>query len=485
MADLLIEASAGEIRTALVDETGPLEIGFHRGRDLHREAIVLARVSALAPDINSAFVELEGGVEGGPSCPLSGLLPCHHAPFEPGSARPKRIGDAVHVGQKFCVELMMAPNENSKSWVVRADYARKGRYLTLTPFRPGLRFDDGFDLEDKNRLGEALTPILKESGVAAHAPAQGIHDDVLMAEAARLLGQIRAIRTAGGGARQILAAASALKISLRDAPPDLGKIYLSDRDLLAQAQSCLKQWPDLLPLLDVPKTDLGLFADHGVEEALDALIDGHIALPSGGMISIDETRAATVIDVDSAKATAGQSAGQSGAGSGRAWGRAAFEVNCEAARVLARLLRFGRIGGLVVIDFIDMQKKDHKDALIAAFDAALADDPLPVRLSGINAHGILTLTRKRLGPSVREMLLQAPGPRLSLYSLAHDLLRRAERTAIMDPRPGTLVLSLSPALGRLFEGPDWLARLSERTGRVIDLRMDESVPSDQPLCHIG
>ncbi|GEQ97673.1 axial filament protein [Iodidimonas gelatinilytica] len=387
MADLLIENSVSEYRVALVDEQKPYELSLMRGVAHWVESINMARVIRLAPEFDGAFLDLGGGVEG--------FMTRRHAPRERGAPVPARLDGGIHEGQSVPVQLMVPPSEQGKSWTVSADLHRKGRYITLIPSQAGLSFDDeGADKRAQARLSEALAPILKACGVRVHAPAFLVDDDVVLSEASRLLGQLRAIRAAGSGVRILLPGPDLLRRSLRDAPVGLGAIRCSDRATLAEAMSLTKTWPDLEPLLLCDMGDGALFERYGVEDALDEIAKGEIALPSGGRISFEDTRAAMVIDVDAGAACTGRSVA-----------RVARMVNLEAATAIALLLRRANIGGLVLVDFIDMAKHDDREAVLSALDAGFKADPAPIRRSKINHHGVLSITRKRTGLSVRDQMV--------------------------------------------------------------------------------
>ncbi|GER01860.1 hypothetical protein JCM17845_24830 [Iodidimonas gelatinilytica] len=207
---------------------------------------------------------------------------------------------------------------------------------------------------------------------------------------------------------------------------------------------------------------------------MDEIAKGEIALPSGGRISFEDTRAAMVIDVDAGAACTGRSVA-----------RVARMVNLEAATAIALLLRRANIGGLVLVDFIDMAKHDDREAVLSALDAGFKADPAPIRRSKINHHGVLSITRKRTGLSVRDQMVAKSVSLPKLENSLHDLLRRAERTAIMDQRPGTLHLAAAPALAEKLRAGEWLALLAQRTARSVDLKDRADLSPDDGQCWIG
>ncbi len=459
---LIADSSAGEVRASLLEEDRPLEIHLSRGQTGQIGAIRLARVTRLAPEIDAAFLDLGEGDEG--------FLPRKYA------AMPKaqRINEAVDEGQMLCVELVSPPSEPGKGWLVRADLRFRGRYVTLEPDYPGLRFAaDCADGKTRDRLRDALLPVTDQCGVTIHEPAARMDDDPVLAEAAQLLGQMKAVAAAGGGPRMIRPAPGLLEQVLRDAPTGLARIDLSDRALLADAKKLCQRWPDLSSLPALWTGEEPLFTAMGIEDALDQLASGVIPLPSGGSILVDETRAATVMDVNSGSVASPRMAAM-----------VRKQTNEEAATAITRLLRLANIGGLVVVDFIDMRKTSDKEALLGILDQELAADPAPTRRSGLDVHGILSITRRRKGPSLLDQIRERHAPTPHLDQTGHDLLRQAEREALKDPRPGALCLKLGPQLAQWLEQDKRLQSLQDRTGRIVRLEVMADGRDTDATCHI-
>lgn len=460
---LIADSSAGEVRASLLEDDQPLEILLSRGQTGRIGEIRLARVTRLAPETDAAFLDLGEGDEG--------FLPRKYA------AMPKaqRINEAVDEGQMLCVELVSPPSETGKGWLVRADLRFQGRYVTLEPDHPGLRFAaDSVDDDTRYRLQDALLPVTDQCGITIHEPAARMDDDPVLAEAAQLLGQMKAVAAAGGGPRVIKPAPGLLERLLRDAPSILTRIDLSDRTLLADTKKLCQRWPDLAPLSALWTGEEPLFTAMGIEAALDQLASGVIPLPSGGSLFVDETRAATMIDVNSGSVSSPRMAAM-----------VRKQTNMEAAIAITRLLRLANIGGLIVVDFIDMRKASDKEALLGLLDQGLAADPAPTRRSRLDVHGILSITRRRKGPSLLDQIRQRHAPTPHLDQTGHDLLRQAEREALKDPRPGALCLKLGPQLAQWLEQDKRLQSLQDRTGRVVRLEVMPDGQDTKATCHIA
>jgi Ribonuclease G/E len=158
---------------------------------------------------------------------------------------------------------------------------------------------------------------------------------------------------------------------------------------------------------------------------LDALFETalspSLAFGESGSLHIDETRAATMIDVDTGSPAGGSSA------------RAALAANRAAARLVAQELRRRNIGGAVVVDFVGLQRRDHREQVLATLTAALADDPAKTQVLGWTRLGHLELTRPRRGRSLADAMLEAVGRRKQPVAHAYEALKRLQREARMMP----------------------------------------------------
>ena len=197
---------------------------------------------------------------------------------------------------------------------------------------------------------------------------------------------------------------------------------------------------------------------------LDALFDTalspSLALPQGGVVHIEETRTATMIDVDTGTPASGSSA------------RAALAANRAAAQLIARELRRRAIGGAVVIDFVGLDRRDHREQLHRAFETALAVDPAKPQLLGWTRLGHLELMRPRRGRSLADAMLESGSRAKQPVALAHEALRRVMREARANPA-ATWRLRVSPALEAALRGPakDALRALETRLGRPITIEI--------------
>src|SRR5690606_821733 len=248
------------------------------------------------------------------------------------------------------------------------------------------------------------------------------------------------------------------RLLLEHVAPDLERIVVGDQASLVRARNWLLEWqPGLAPRLESVADP---FEATGAAEQLEEALQPTVPLPGGGSLIIEPTAAFTAIDVN-------------------AGGRQALEANLAAAREIARQLRLRRIGGTVVIDFIDLPSRPLRARVMSALRDAVADDPAPVQVFWMPRFGLVELSRKRAGPSLAEMLgrpcpvCAGAGTLPALRWRAEQLLRQL---ANLPPR-GARVL-VAPDLHDYLSGVGraaWEA-VAGRHGQGITLGRDQALP---------
>ncbi len=189
----------------------------------------------------------------------------------------------------------------------------------------------------------------------------------------------------------------AVRIIREELTEEHRSVLIDDRDLYEVVRAYVAEFdPELaerVELYDNSSETLPLFERQHVHEQLHKALDRKVWLPSGGSLIIERTEALTVIDVNTGKNVGSSSLEET-----------VFENNLEAADEIARQLRLRDIGGIIVIDFIDMEIKTNRQAVLAAFKAALARDKTPTQVFEISELGLVEMTRKRVGEGLVETL---------------------------------------------------------------------------------
>lgn len=393
---LLIEDRGCGARVALLQGAG-------NGRDGLGEAVVevqieradaaslvgsirRGRVRRVVPGLKAAFVEL--GLE------RPGMLHVRETPMA-GRA----IVDALHVGEHVLVQVIRDPVRD-KGARLSMRPTLPGRRLALLPGQDRLAISQRIgDADEQGRL-RALTQTARESlgtrhGCIIRSAAQGVGGDAIEAELGHLLSLWADVEEARGRVRvgEVLHQDLPLPLrAVRDLAPSEGAVTVNEPSTFGEIQRYMRQHaPELASRLSLHEGPPSLFESAGVERAIDAALEPRVALPCGGHLVIEATEAMTTVDVNSgAFAVAGDDD--------------VARVNREAAEALSRELRRRNVGGIVVIDFVEMPSRRHRREALDALRAGLADDPAATRVSGMSPLGLVELSRRRGGPSLAEQL---------------------------------------------------------------------------------
>lgn len=234
----------------------------------------------------------------------------------------------------------------------------------------------------------------------------------------------------------------------------ISEIIIDDLSLLAKIK---KQLAGDKPALTPFKEKEPLFIHFGVEDKITEVIENKIPLPSGGWITIEGTHALTAIDVNGG-----------GAGGGRIAPDSALKTNLEAAKTIAQALVFQNIGGLVVIDFIDMLGKAAKATLDGAMKKALSNDHLHVECGALSPFGLFEVKRQRQGESLRERLVKPEGG-MRDDAAALELLRQAKRNALSPGTGDIEIKAPAPVITWLQNHPQLCNKLRAESARNITL----------------
>ncbi|GAB4574124.1 MAG: hypothetical protein Tsb008_10600 [Rhodothalassiaceae bacterium] len=422
----IADEGAGDFRAAVLEPDGTIRrlVVALRG-EADAGAVSMARIVQRLEDAKASLLDLGDGRTG----------------FMPDAARPR--GPRPEIGSRLPVLITAPPRESGKGYAVRGDFRLRGRHMLLDPFRPGIRMQ-GKAPPPSADTSARLVAIVQEAGLVLLDSSAAMPFDYLAGEARRLAMDAARIAEAvkGKSLGEILPTPDPAARFLRDLPFDVTAITVEDSALLARLQRLAGLWaPDLVDRMTPNRDRMALFERFGVEERIAALLEGRIALPSGGSLHLEETRAGLVIDVDA------------GPGTGLA-------ANCEAAQEIPRLLRELSVGGLVIVDFIEGMSGEEQRRLLALLDHGLARDDFPVARSRPTTHGVLSLSRRRDGLSLRERMLERRGTVPSLRARLAACLRTWEKEAARAPQ-SSLVLPAS--LAALFDDGH-RERLRERLG---------------------
>lgn len=358
MSLLLYEVHNESGKYALIEEGELYEYGVVRQEaSFGSESIYLGKTIRNMKSPEAAFVRLDAKTDG--FLPYSELK---------GAAIP-RPGDAVLVQVK-------RPALGAKAAYLSCDIALPGHYVVYLPYGTRNRISHrASDEEIKDKLRSLSTRLPRAEGsFILRLGSEEVPEGVVYREAKSLMDEWA----------QMLSAARLLSAPrlLKKAPHPLDRLV---RDLKTPPDEILTNVPNLVEALGLPVRLVNQpLLLHQVQEKLSRSLRRFIPLRSGGTLVIDPCEAMTVIDVNSASDA--KRSGKDGA---------LTAINCEAAKDIARILRLRGIGGMILIDFIDMDQDDERERVLTALQQALQGDRIPTTIHGFTTLGILELTRKR------------------------------------------------------------------------------------------
>ena len=432
MKRMLFNATqAEELRVAIVDGQKLIDLDIESAAKEQRKSnIYKAVITRLEPSLEAAFVDY--GAE------RHGFLPFKEVSrsyFQPG-VDPSRatIKEALKEGQELIVQVDKDERGN-KGAALTTFISLAGRYLVLMPNNPrGGGVSRRVEGEDRAELRDAMDQLEVPQGMSLIARTAGIGRgaEELQWDLNYLLQLWRAIDGAAGsqkGAFLIYQEGSLVIRAIRDYfQPDIGEILIDTDDVFEQAQQFMSHvMPATVSRIKRYHDDVPLFSRFQIEHQIETAFGRQVTLPSGGAIVVDHTEALVAVDVNSGRATRGADIEET-----------ALRTNLEAADEIARQLRLRDLGGLIVIDFIDMENPRAQREVENRLRDALHFDRARVQTGKISRFGLLELSRQRLRPALAEMTY-IPCPRCtgtghirSTESAALHILRILEEEAMKE-----------------------------------------------------
>jgi ribonuclease E len=384
-----------ELRVAIVDGQKLIDIDIETtGREQRKSNIYKGVITRIEPSLEACFVNY--GEE------RHGFLPFKEVArsyFKDGvDVRNASIKEALREGQEIMVQVEKEERGN-KGAALTSFISLAGRYLVLMPNNPrGGGVSRRVEGEDRQELRETMDKLDLPSGMSVIARTAGIGRNVeeLQWDLNYLMQLWRAIEGAAKsapGAFLIYQESSLVIRAIRDYfQPDIGEILIDTDDIYEQAHQFMTHvMPDMVHRVKRYRDDVPLFSRFQIEHQIETAYSRTVPLPSGGAIVIDHTEALVSVDVNSARATRGGDIEST-----------ALHTNLEAADEVARQLRLRDLGGLIVIDFIDMENTKNQREVENRLKDALHYDRARVQMGKISRFGLMELSRQRLRPSLSE-----------------------------------------------------------------------------------
>lgn len=434
MKRMLINATQQEeLRVALVDGQRLYDLDIENtNHELKKSNIYKGKISKLEPSLDAAWVDY--------GCERRGFLPFKEVSREyflkksNSDGRPN-ISDVLEVGQEMIVQVEKEERGN-KNAVLTTFISLAGSYLVLMPNNPRAGgISRRIEGEERTELKEALSvlDIPSEMGLIIRTAGMGKSAEALQWDLSFRIKHWEAIKQAAASRPApflIHQESSVIVRAFRDyLRPDIAEILIDSPELYEEAKLHIATLgrPDFISKIKMYTGDTPLFSHFQIESQIESAYQREVRLPSGGSIVIDSTEALTAIDINSARSTRGKDIEET-----------AFNTNLEAADEIARQLRLRDLGGLIVIDFIDMTPVRHQREVEARLREAVRSDRARIQVTRISKFGLLEMSRQRLSPSLNESShhicprCSGTGRVRDNESLSLSILRLIEEAALKD-----------------------------------------------------
>ncbi|MFZ5502837.1 MAG: Rne/Rng family ribonuclease [Pseudomonadota bacterium] len=383
-----------ELRVAIVDGQKLIDLDIETaGKEQRKSNIYTAVVTRVEPSLEACFVDYGGNRHG--FLPFKEVSPQY---YQAGSGNRPSIKEALKEGQELLVQVEKDERGN-KGAALTTYISLAGRYIVLMPNNPnGGGVSRRIEGEERDELRQVLSQLDIPNGMSIIARTAGIGRSA--EELQWDLNYLKQLWDAIAGAAATEKAPSLIYLesslvirAIRDYfNPEIGEILIDTEDVYQQALAFMSTvMPDNANRIKHYVDDVPLFSRFQIEHQIESAHAREIRLPSGGAIVIDHTEALTSIDINSARSTRGGDIETT-----------AFNTNLEAAEEIARQMRLRDLGGLLVIDFIDMESNKHQREVENRLRDSLRYDRARVQTAKISRFGLLELSRQRLQPSLGE-----------------------------------------------------------------------------------
>lgn len=499
---LLINVDIGETRVALIEDGVLGELHVERKRDRSPVGnVYLGKVTRVLPGMQAAFIDV--GLDRAAFLHVEDLLSKEdgkksdgkkgdgkkgdEAEEDGGKGRRKRSGpnqnrvsrktpirEVIKEGQSVVVQVSKGPI-STKGARVTSHLALPGRYVVYMPTvdHIGVSKRIGKDKE-RRRLKEVIESLKPPTGgVVVRTLAAGLTKKKLKADIGYLVKvwekSSERLKRTRRAPRLIYEEPDIVLRAARDMfTDDVDKIVIDDAEMYAQLKEFLEAFlPERADDVQLYEGYEPLYDEYGIEDEISRSLSRKVPLPSGGYLIIDQAEALTAIDVNTGRFT----------GKGRDVEDTILQTNLEAAKEIAYQLRFRNIGGLIVLDFIDMERHAHRDKVYKALNSSLKKDKARTTAIRISDLGLVEMTRKRTRESLGRTLYEpcffcdGTGQLQSKNTICHEIFRQMRREK--DALPGyQITIAAHPAVCDMLEREEKtaLAEAAKRFQRRIVLQ---------------
>lgn len=477
--EILINATPHETRVALVEHGALQELHLERASSRGLTGnIYLGKISRVLPGMQSAFIDI--GLERAAFLHVADLWQSRSSASD---TPPTPIEKLLFEGQSLMVQVLKDPL-GTKGARLTTQISIAGRLLVYLPQDAHIGISQKIGNEaERNALRERLQALRspdEKGGFIVRTLAEDASDAELSADIEYLRKRWEQIlqRTRSEPAPILLYQELSLaERALRDlSTANTTRILIDSSEAFDALQSfCQTYTLDMLDKLEIVRSARPLFEMQGVEDDIEKALSRRVDLKSGGYLIIDQTEALTTIDVNTG-----------GFVSGRNFEETIFKNNLEAAHAIARQLRVRNLGGIIIVDFIDMSNESHQQSVLAELRRTLAADRTRTSVSEFSPLGLVEMTRKRTRESLAHVLCEpcpacaGSGQLKTAQSVCYEILREIQREASQfNPQEFCIIASQDVIDLFLDEESQPLALIGEQVGKPIRLQVETQYHQQQ------
>jgi ribonuclease G len=474
-AELLINVTPSETRVAMIE--GGILQEVHIEREARRGIvgnIYKGRVSRVLPGMQAAFIDI--GLEKAAFLHASDIVPHTEcvAENEKQQFQVRDISELVRQGQDIVVQVVKDPL-GTKGARLTTDITLPSRYLVFMPGASHVGVSQRIDSEkERDRLKKTVADYCDEDGgFIIRTAAEGADEKELAQDAIflkRLWKKVGERRAKYKTRSTLYGELGLAQRILRDfVGTGLARIQVDSRLVFETLKEFTSEFvPELTEKLELYEGDKPIFDMFDAENEIQRSLDRKVELKSGGYLIIDQTEAMTTVDINT-----GAFVGR------RNLEETIFNTNVEATQAIARQLRLRNLGGIIIIDFIDMMEEDHRARVVASLEQALAVDRVKTNINGFTHLGLVEMTRKRTRESIEHILCskcptcEGRGSVKTVETVCYEVLReitRVNRAYDADK----FVVYASPAVAETLEGEEShaLAELEVFIGKQVKIQAE-------------
>ena len=480
--EIFINESMGETRIAIQEDSQLVEVYVEK-QDKHRMVgnVYKGKVENVLPGMQAAFIEI--GLERTAFLHAKDIHPKVAVGNDLQDLPPGNIDDLVSEGNDILVQVLKDPL-GTKGARLSTYITLPSRYLVYLPKGSGVGVSTRIeDSDERQRLRELVQSFIDENsrgGFIVRTAAEGAGFDELRADMVFLqkLWDViteKALRTKVGNIVH-----SDLELPLRVlrdvADQEISKVQVDLESVFDKMREFSRVFiPEMLSKLELYEGERPVFDLHGVEDEIQKALDRKVLLKSGGHLIIDQTEAMTTIDVNT-----GGFVGH------RNLEETIFKTNLEAAVTIARQLRLRNLGGIIILDFIDMEDQSHKNRVLEALQRCLETDNARTKVCEVSSLGLVEMTRKRTRESLENMLCEpcptceGRGRVKTSETVCHEIFREILRHTSQFDFQKILVLAHPEVIEAMLDDESsGVAELESITGSPIRLQAEAMYSQEQ------